>query len=63
MVAIISLATGVVHDLAMGPYKGKETGETALLRTLLDNLEAGEILVGDRYFASFLVHPGEAYKT
>ncbi len=25
-VALISLATGVVRDLALGPYKGKETG-------------------------------------
>ena len=49
----ISLATGVVRDLAMGPYQGKETGETALFRTLWDGLEAGEIVLGDRYFASF----------
>ena len=55
MVAIISLATGVVRDLALGPYKGKETGETALFRTLLDGLEAGEIVLGDRYFASFFM--------
>ena len=33
MAVIISLATGVVRDMALGPYKGKETGETALLRT------------------------------
>jgi putative transposase len=53
LVAIISLATGVVRDLALGPYKWKETGETALFRTLLDGLEPGEIVLGDRYFASF----------
>ena len=55
LVAIISLATGVVRDLALGPYQGKETGETALLRTLLDGLEAGEVVLGDRYFASFFL--------
>ncbi len=54
-VAIIALATGVVRDLATGPYKGKETGETALLRKLLKNLSADEILLGDRYFASFFM--------
>jgi hypothetical protein len=43
----------VARDLALGPYKGKETGETALFRTLLDGLEPGEIVVGDRYFASY----------
>ena len=53
MVALISLATGVVRDLAMGPYQGKETGETALFRTLWEGLDAGEIVLGDRYFASF----------
>ena len=31
-VALTSLATGMVLALATGPYSGKETGETALLR-------------------------------
>jgi hypothetical protein len=53
MVALISLATGVARDLAVGPYRGKETGETALFRTLWDGLKAGEIVLGDRYFGSF----------
>jgi hypothetical protein len=53
LVALISLATGVVRDLALGPYQGKETGETALFRTLWDRLESGEIILGDRYFCSF----------
>jgi hypothetical protein len=51
VLALISLATGAVRDIAMGPYKGKETGETALLRSLLDRLGPGEILLGDRFFA------------
>ena len=42
-----------MRDLALGPYQGKETGETALFRTLWDGLEAGEIVLGDRCFASF----------
>ena len=53
LVALISLATGVVRDLALGPYQGKETGETALFRTLWDRLETGEIVLGDRCFGSF----------
>jgi len=53
LVAIISLATGVVRDLALGPYKGKETGETALFRTLLEGFEPGQVVLGDRYFASY----------
>jgi len=53
MVAVISLATGVVRDLALGPYQGKETGETALFRALWDGLGAGEVALGDRCFASY----------
>lgn len=53
IVVLIALATGVVRDLALGPYQGKETGETALFRALWDTLERGEIVLGDRYFASF----------
>jgi hypothetical protein len=53
LVAVISLATGVVRELALGPYKGKETGETALFRSLWDRLSAGQMIVGDRFFASF----------
>ena len=53
LLAVISLSTGVLRDLAIGPYKGKATGETALLRTLLNSLNEGEIALGDRTFASF----------
>jgi hypothetical protein len=52
-VALISLATGVVRDLALGPYHGKETGETALFRTLWSGLGSGEIVLGDRVFGSY----------
>lgn len=54
-VAILSLATACVLDLAHGPYQGKETGETALLRKLLASLQPGEIAVADRYYCSFLM--------
>jgi hypothetical protein len=53
IVAFISLATGVLRDLAIGPYKGKNTGETALFRTLIDGLKEGEVLLGDRLFHYF----------
>lgn len=54
-VAIVSLATACVMDLAIGPYMGKETGETALLRSLLGSLAAGDIAVMDRYYCSFMM--------
>ena len=55
MAVIISLATGVARDMALGPYKGKGTGEPALLRALLDGLATDEIVLGDRYFGSFFM--------
>jgi hypothetical protein len=53
LVAIISLNCAAVLDVAAGPYAGKQTGEMALFRTLLDNLEKEDVLLADRYYASF----------
>ena len=53
--AILSLATAGVVDLAVAPYQGKETGESALLRSLLGSLRPGEIAVMDRYYCSFMM--------
>ena len=53
--AIMSLATGCLMDLAVGPYKGKETGETALLRELLKSFNEGDLAVMDRYYCSFMM--------
>ena len=52
---ILSLATAAVLDVAIGPYSGKQTGETALLRTRLDSFSSGDLLVADRYFCSFFL--------
>ena len=41
LVVLLSLATAMVKDMAIGPYAGKETGETALLRELLERFQAG----------------------
>jgi hypothetical protein len=54
-VAIVSLATACVMDLAFGPYQGKETGESALLRLMLARLKADDIAVLDRYYCSFMM--------
>ena len=51
--AMLSLATGALCNLAVGPYQGKETGESALLRQILDSLTDGDVAVLDRYFCSF----------
>jgi len=54
-VAILSLATACVMDVAIGPYKGKETGESALLRAMLQSLCEGDIAVMDRYYCSYMM--------
>ena len=54
-VAILSLATASVMDVAIGPYSGKETGELALLRSILKSLCEGDIAVMDRYYCSFMM--------
>jgi hypothetical protein len=54
-VALVSLATGMITAAAMGPYAGKETGETALLRSLFDDLAPGDVLLGDRYYCGWFM--------
>jgi hypothetical protein len=50
---IFSLAVGTVLDAAFCPYKGKETSELALFRSLHDSLCEGDVVLGDRHFCSF----------
>src|SRR5262249_54011124 len=47
------LAAGTVLDAAYGPYRGKQTGETALFRSLHKRLDEGDILLADRYYCSY----------
>jgi putative transposase len=53
--AVLSLATASLCDLALGPYEGKETGETALLRELLETFDENDVVVFDRYYCSFIM--------
>jgi putative transposase len=55
VVVLLSLATAMVKGMAMGPYAGKETGETALLRELFAQLGPGDILLADRYYCSYFM--------
>jgi len=54
-VALIGLATAAVQGFAYGPYAGKETGETALFRELLEHLQRGDIVLADRYYCSYFL--------
>ena len=55
MVVLFSLATGMLCDMAMGPYQGKETGEPALFRELFSRLQTDDIVLGDRYYCSYFM--------
>lgn len=55
LVVLLSLATAMLCGMAIGPYSGKETGELALMRQLLSQLDAGDILLADRYFCSYFM--------
>jgi hypothetical protein len=55
VVAVISLSCGGVRDFAMGRYQGKQTGEHALLRPLIENLSPGDLLLGDAYYGTYFL--------
>jgi len=55
LVVLLSLATAMVSGMAIGPYSGKETGEMALMRQLLGQLDPHDILLTDRYFCSYFM--------
>jgi len=52
---VLSLADACIHNVAIGPYAGKETGETALLRKVLNSFKPGDVMLADRYFCSFFM--------
>ncbi len=53
LVVVFTLAVGTVLDAAMGGCHGKQTGEAALWRTLLDQVEADDIILADRLFGTY----------
>jgi hypothetical protein len=55
IVGVTCLSSGAVLDAAMGDYKGKGSGEQALLRTLLDVFESGDVMLGDAFYATYFL--------
>lgn len=55
VVVVLSLATACVVDVAIGKYKGKATGETALLRQILGCFNPGDVAVADRFYGNYWV--------
>ena len=53
MVTVFCLATGAVLDGALGRYQGKRTGENALLRSLEQGVQCGDVVLEDCYFSGY----------
>jgi hypothetical protein len=51
----VSLATACICEIAIGPYEGKETGEMALLREMLESFDQNDLVVFDRYYCSYMM--------
>jgi putative transposase len=55
VVVLLAFASAALVGASFGPYAGKETGESALLRQLFDQLRADDIIVADRYYCSYFM--------
>lgn len=53
VLVLLCLATGAALEAAIGPCRGKKTGELSLYRSLQDTLEEGDIVLADRLFCTF----------
>ena len=53
ILVIFSLSVGTVLEAAIGKYKGKQTGETAMFRGLYPVLAEGDVVLADRYFSGW----------
>lgn len=53
VLVIFSLAVGTVLEAAMGQYKGKQTGENSLFRTLHHALSESDVVLADRCYSGW----------
>lgn len=53
LVVVFDLAVGTALDAAVAPHKGKGTGEVSLWRSIDGVLHKGDVLLGDRIYATF----------
>jgi hypothetical protein len=53
VLVVFSLAVGAVIEAAIGQYKGKQTGENSLFRTLHNILSEGDVVLADRCYSGW----------
>lgn len=55
MVGLVCLGSGALLNAAIGHYRGKGGDEQSLLRSILDTLEGGDLLLGDALYATYFL--------
>lgn len=55
LVGVLDLSGGGVLDVAYGACEGKGSGEQGLLRNLLENMNKGDVVLGDAFFPSYFL--------
>jgi hypothetical protein len=55
MVGLVCLGSGALLNAAVGRYRGKGGDEQSLLRSIVDTLERGDLLVGDAFYATYFL--------
>lgn len=55
IVGLVCLGSGAVLNAAFGRYSGKGGDEQSLLRSMLDTLERGDLLLGDAFYATYFL--------
>ena len=55
LVVLLTFATACLVGAAMGACKGKEVGETKLFGTLSEQIDAGDVVVADRYYCTWWI--------
>jgi hypothetical protein len=55
LVMVICLATGAALDMAVGPYKGKGSGELGLIRSLFKGFLPGEVMLADALYCNYFL--------
>ena len=56
-VMVICLATGAALDAAIGPHRGKGTGELGLVRQVLGRLHCGDVMPADALYCNYCLIP------
>ena len=52
---VICLATGAALDMAVGPHRGKGTGELGLVRRLLAGFRPGDVMLADALYCNYFL--------